>query len=230
MQGHETRQATSHPAATQISFLLPPNNAHGSEQCSHYETALSQDKCLAGMLLWHMCAVDARVKHWTAHTHTHTHTHTHLSCQKGGLFNRSSTAWSSACVYLSTTSPATSQRSSGLSKEKSSCLTAARCSTVQWFTQQTQYSAADCLACWELGRGHWVRVCVCVGCHVLISGSVLVQKVQQEFSTYSLFMHFSVSSDGTGERLFSLKRSKRFRVSLRCFHCIVFSFLFSDVE
>lgn len=65
---------------------------------------------------------------------------------------------------------------------------------------------------------------------MLISGSVLVQKVQQEFSTYSLFMHFSVSSDGTGERLFSLKRSKCFRVSLRCFHCVVFSFLFSDVE
>ena len=211
---------------------LPPNNACGSEQCSHYETALSQDECLAGMLLWHMCAVDARVKHWTAHTHTHIHTH--LSCQKGGLFNRSSTAWSSARVYLSTTSPATSQRSSGLSKEKSSCLTAARCSTVQWFTQQTQYSAADCLACWELGRGHRVRVrvcvcvcvCVCVGCHALISGSVLVQKVQQEFSTYSLFMHFSVSSDGTGELLFSLKRSKCLRVSLRCFHCVVFSCLF----
>lgn len=51
MQGHETRQATSHPAATQSSFLLAPNNACGSEQCSHYETALSQDECLAGMLL-----------------------------------------------------------------------------------------------------------------------------------------------------------------------------------
>lgn len=55
----------------QSSFLLAENNAgRQSELCSHYETTLSQDKRLTGMLLWHMRAVDTRVKHWTAHTHT----------------------------------------------------------------------------------------------------------------------------------------------------------------
>lgn len=50
VQEHETRQATSHPTPT--TKLLPQNNACGqSEQCSHYETALSQDERLAGMLL-----------------------------------------------------------------------------------------------------------------------------------------------------------------------------------
>lgn len=45
----------------------------------------------------------------------------------------------------------------------------------------------------------------CVGYHVvLISGSVLVQRVQQEFSKDSLFMHLRVQNEGTAERFLSL--------------------------
>lgn len=54
-----------------------PSSFHKTMQAGrseHYETALSQDKRLTGMLLWHMRAVDTRVKHWTAHTDTHSWT------------------------------------------------------------------------------------------------------------------------------------------------------------
>lgn len=65
-------------------------------------------------------------------------------------------------------------------------------------------------------------VCVCaserVACHVLIPASVLLQKVQLEFSPCSLFIHLCVSDDGTGEPLFKKVH--------KCFSAVVLSFFF----
>ena len=79
----------------------------------------------------------------------------------------------------------------------------------------------------DLQRSLGACVCVCVGCHVvLIPGSVLVQRVQREFSADSLFMHFCFPNDGIMEPLLS-EKVRVLEFTQLCFFIFLFLFMYA---
>lgn len=132
--------------------------------------------------------------------------HTHFSCQKGGSFY-SFQRQSPVSIYHSTLVGcifATAQQSPGLSKDKPLCGQVQHSRMIHTPGTILHSNAEVALHAWRFSEPRRSPgACVLderVACHVaLITDMALMERVQQEFSTDSLFMHFYIPADSTGE-------------------------------